>query len=101
MKEVQNNAPTWQVIPPRRLYEDAVAQMEAHAQAVAAGDAEEAVFVTSHEDVYTAGTSASSEELLASSGLPVVQTGRGGQWTWHGPGQLVLMAGAGFEPTPP
>ena len=46
MKDAQNNAPVWQVIPTSSLYEDAVAQMEAHAQAVAASDAEEAVFVT-------------------------------------------------------
>ena len=90
MKEVQNNAPAWQVIPAPSLYEGAVAQMEAHAQAVAAGTAQEAVFMTSHAGVYTAGTSAKSEELLNPAGLPVVQTGRGGQWTWHGPGQLVL-----------
>ena len=101
MKDAQNNAPAWQVIPTSSLYEDAVAQMEAHAQAVAASDAEEAVFMTCHADVYTAGTSAKIEELLNPAGLPVVQTGRGGQWTWHGPGQLVLLASAGFEPTPP
>ena len=55
-----------------------------------AGTAQEAVLITSNEAVYTAGTSAKSEELLTPSGLAVVQTGRGGQWTWHGPGQLVL-----------
>ena len=90
MNEQQKNAPLWQVIPPPSPYESAVQQMEAHARAVIAGTAQEAVFMTSHEAVYTAGTSAKSEELLNPSGLAVVQTGRGGQWTWHGPGQLVL-----------
>ena len=90
MKQAQNHSPFWQLIPPPSPYESAVQQMEAHARAVIAGTAQEAVFMTSHEAVYTAGTSAKHEELLAPSSMPVVQTGRGGQWTWHGPGQLVL-----------
>ena len=90
MNEQQKNAPLWQVIPAPSAYESAVNQMEAHARAVAAGDADEVVFITSHSSVYTAGTSAKSEDLLNPSGVPVVRTGRGGQWTWHGPGQLIL-----------
>ena len=64
--------------------------MQAHAKAVVAGEASEAVFITQHEAVYTAGTSAREEDLLNPAGIPIHRSGRGGQWTWHGPGQLIL-----------
>ena len=64
--------------------------MLAHAKALASGEASEAVFITQHESVYTAGTSAREEDLLNPAGIPTYRSGRGGQWTWHGPGQLVI-----------
>ena len=64
--------------------------MLAHAKALASGEASEAVFITQHNSVYTAGTSAREEDLLNSAGIPTYRSGRGGQWTWHGPGQLVI-----------
>ncbi len=90
MSIAEKTSPLWQAIPAPSDYARAVAEMEAHATAVAAGRAGEAVFMTSHAAVYTAGTSAKSEDLLNPAGVPTHQTGRGGQWTWHGPGQLVL-----------
>ena len=90
---MRDTAPTttvWRPISAPSNYVLAVAQMQAHAKALAAGEAPEAVFYTQHEAVYTAGTSARDEDLLNPAGTPTHRSGRGGQWTWHGPGQLVL-----------
>ncbi|MFN3286955.1 MAG: lipoyl(octanoyl) transferase LipB, partial [Sphingomonadaceae bacterium] len=63
--------------------------MEARAEAVRAGTAPELVWLLEHPPLYTAGTSAREDELLAPGALPVFRTGRGGRWTWHGPGQRI------------
>ncbi|MGO4523450.1 lipoyl(octanoyl) transferase LipB [Microvirga sp. 2MCAF35] len=70
-------------------YEEAVAFMEARAEAVAAGEARELVWLVEHPPLYTAGTSAKAEDLVDPDRFPVHQTGRGGQYTYHGPGQRV------------
>ena len=82
--------PQWIEIPSPSSYQDAVLKMESHARAVIAGTMDEAIFLTEHRPVYTAGTSAQDSELLNSSRFETVRTGRGGQWTYHGPGQLIL-----------
>ncbi len=69
-------------------YDDAVAAMEARVAAVAAGEAEELVWLLEHPPLYTAGISARDEDLLDRR-FPVHATGRGGQFTYHGPGQRV------------
>lgn len=69
-------------------YDDAVATMETRVARIAAGEARECVWLVEHPPLYTAGTSARPEDLLTSD-LPVFQTGRGGQFTYHGPGQRV------------
>ncbi len=69
-------------------YPDAVAAMEARVAAIANEGAPQAVWLLEHPPLYTAGTSARADDLL-SHDLPVYQTGRGGQYTWHGPGQRV------------
>jgi lipoyl(octanoyl) transferase len=69
-------------------YEAAVAAMEARAAAIAAGTANECVWLLEHPPLYTAGTSARPEDLVDAR-FPVFQTGRGGQFTYHGPGQRV------------
>jgi lipoyl(octanoyl) transferase len=69
-------------------YEAAVAAMESRAAAVAAGRARELVWLIEHPPLYTAGTSAKPTELIAAR-LPVHRSGRGGQFTYHGPGQRV------------
>jgi len=86
----QATPPVWLEIPPLSDYQAAVADMQGHAHAIASGHASEAVFFTEHSPVYTGGTSARPEELLNPRATPVVRTNRGGQWTWHGPGQLIL-----------
>lgn len=70
-------------------YPEALAGMKARAAAIAAGAAPEAVWLLEHPPLYTAGTSASSSDLLAPNRFPVYEAGRGGQYTYHGPGQRV------------
>lgn len=69
-------------------YRDALAEMERRNGAIAAGDARELVWLLEHPPVYTAGTSAAREELLDPR-FEVVEAGRGGRYTYHGPGQRV------------
>jgi lipoyl(octanoyl) transferase len=63
--------------------------MEARAAAIRAGTAPELVWLLEHPPLYTAGTSAKAQDLVAPDLLPVFKTGRGGQFTYHGPGQRV------------
>src|SRR5262245_32293986 len=70
-------------------YEAACALMAERVAAIAAGAAPELVWLLEHPPLYTAGTSAKPEDLVAPSRLPVHRTGRGGQFTYHGPGQRV------------
>lgn len=70
-------------------YEAAVAAMEARAAAIAAGEAPECVWLLEHPPLYTAGTSARDADLLAPGRFPVHRAGRGGEFTYHGPGQRV------------
>ncbi|WP_116597194.1 lipoyl(octanoyl) transferase LipB [Primorskyibacter marinus] len=70
-------------------YEAAVAFMEARVAAIAAGTADECVWLVEHPPLYTAGTSAKPEDLTDPDRFPVYQSKRGGQYTYHGPGQRV------------
>ena len=70
-------------------YPDALETMRARAAAIAAGEAGEAVWLLEHPPLYTAGTSAKAEDLLTPDRFPVFDAGRGGQYTYHGPGQRV------------
>jgi lipoyl(octanoyl) transferase len=70
-------------------YEPAVEEMEARVAAIRAGTAPEFVWLLEHPALYTAGTSAREEDLLDPSRLPVHRTGRGGRYTYHGPGQRI------------
>ncbi|HRE42455.1 MAG TPA: lipoyl(octanoyl) transferase LipB [Terricaulis sp.] len=79
----------WAVSPGHTAYEAAVAAMEARAAAIAAGEAGELVWLLEHPPLYTAGVSAKEGDLLAPGRFPVFKTGRGGQFTYHGPGQRV------------
>jgi lipoyl(octanoyl) transferase len=79
----------WAVSPGLTDYETAVAAMEARAAAIAAGEASELVWMLEHPPLYTAGVSAKDGDLLAPDRFPVFRTGRGGQFTYHGPGQRV------------
>jgi lipoyl(octanoyl) transferase len=70
-------------------YNEAVAFMEARAEAIHAGEAEEAIWLVEHPPLYTAGTSAKPADLLEADRFPVYESKRGGQYTYHGPGQRV------------
>jgi lipoyl(octanoyl) transferase len=79
---------TWRVEPGLTGYEDAVTVMQARVAAIRAGEATEMVWLVEHPPLYTAGTSAKPEDLREAR-LPTFAAGRGGQWTYHGPGQRV------------
>jgi lipoyl(octanoyl) transferase len=83
-------APEWRTAPGLLPYDDAVAAMEERVAAIRAGAAPELVWLIEHPPLYTAGTSASEADLIDSMGFPVYRTGRGGQFTYHGPGQRVV-----------
>jgi lipoyl(octanoyl) transferase len=78
----------WRVAEGLTPYPEAVAFMEARAAAIAEGTAPELVWLVEHPPIYTAGTSAKDADLLDAR-FPVFKTGRGGQFTYHGPGQRV------------
>jgi lipoyl(octanoyl) transferase len=80
----------WEVSDQPVGYAEAVAAMEARAEAIRRGTAPELVWLLEHPPLYTAGTSADPADLLDPDRLPVFRTGRGGQFTYHGPGQRVI-----------
>jgi lipoyl(octanoyl) transferase len=80
--------PEWTISDGLVPYPEAVAAMEARAQAIAEGRAGEQVWLLEHPPVYTAGTSANDADLLDAR-FPVFHTGRGGQYTYHGPGMRI------------
>jgi lipoyl(octanoyl) transferase len=86
----QDSAIEWAVSKAPVPYEAAVAFMEARAGAIAVGKARQLVWLLEHPALYTAGTSAKPHDLLAPSQFPVFKSGRGGQYTYHGPGQRVI-----------
>ncbi|HWU51124.1 MAG TPA: lipoyl(octanoyl) transferase LipB [Asticcacaulis sp.] len=82
--------PEWRVEPGLVAYPDAVALMEARAEAIAKGEARELIWLIEHPPLYTAGVSARPEDLIAPDRFEVFASGRGGQYTYHGPGQRVV-----------
>ncbi len=82
--------PDWRISPGLTPYAEAVAVMEARAQAIAEGTAGELVWLVEHPPLYTAGTSANARDLVDPDRFPVFEARRGGQYTYHGPGQRVV-----------
>lgn len=80
---------TWETTPGLTPYPEAMVKMDAHTEAIAQGEEPERVWLLEHPPLYTAGTSARAEDLVAPGQFPVFKTGRGGQYTYHGPGQRV------------
>jgi lipoyl(octanoyl) transferase len=86
----EGSAPVrWRVSDGLVPYEDAVAEMERQVALIADGKADELVWLVEHPPLYTAGTSADSKDLIEPDRFPVFATGRGGEYTYHGPGQRV------------
>ncbi|MBB3566304.1 lipoyl(octanoyl) transferase LipB [Rhizobium sp. BK491] len=90
MFPVQGTPPVrWRISDGLVPYEEAVATMEAEVTAIAEGQAPELVWLVEHPPLYTAGTSADAADLIEPDRFPVFATGRGGEYTYHGPGQRV------------
>jgi lipoyl(octanoyl) transferase len=79
----------WRISDAPVDYPGAVAEMEARVAAIRAGTAPELCWLLEHPALYTAGTSAHGDDLLQPGRFPVFKTGRGGQYTYHGPGQRI------------
>ena len=82
--------PEWITTPGLTDYAAATAFMEARADAIARGEADECIWLVEHPPVYTAGTSAKPADLTDPDRFPVYTSKRGGQYTYHGPGQRVI-----------
>ncbi len=81
--------PEWTTLPGLAPYAETLAAMEARVAAISSGTAPEAIWLLEHPPLYTAGTSARPEDLTDPGRFPVHSAGRGGQYTYHGPGQRV------------
>ena len=79
----------WKITDGLTSYDDAVAFMEARVASIASGEAQECVWLLEHPPLYTAGTSAKIEDLTDPDRFPVYESKRGGEYTYHGPGQRV------------
>jgi lipoyl(octanoyl) transferase len=79
----------WRVEPGLTDYDTALADMESRAAAISEGDGKERIWLLEHPPLYTAGTSAKARDLIDAR-FPVHDTGRGGQYTYHGPGQRIV-----------
>ncbi len=80
----------WRILPGLSDYAATLAAMESRVAGIAAGSAPEAIWLLEHPPLYTAGTSANPADLVAPDRFPVHVAGRGGQYTYHGPGQRVV-----------
>jgi len=89
-KSLMPPVPEWVLAPAPVPYAEAVAAMNAHVDAMLAGLAAERIWLLEHPSVYTMGLSAQAADLVRPAGIPVVRTSRGGQITYHGPGQRVI-----------
>jgi lipoyl(octanoyl) transferase len=87
--DMQSDDIEWRVSQGLLPYPEALAEMEARATAVRAGTARELAWLLEHPPLYTAGTSAVASDLIAPDRFPVYPAGRGGKYTYHGPGQRV------------
>jgi lipoyl(octanoyl) transferase len=89
MNGTHQRAVEWRISEGLTPYEEALAWMEARVAAILAGAAPECVWLLEHPPLYTAGTSAKPADLLAPGRFPVHEARRGGEYTYHGPGQRV------------
>jgi lipoyl(octanoyl) transferase len=89
MSEASDRAIEWRISTDPVAYPEAVDFMEWRVRAIRDGEAKEMIWLLEHPPLYTAGTSARAEDLLEPGRFPVYRSGRGGQYTYHGPGQRV------------
>lgn len=88
--EMSDNHPQILTLPGLTCYPDALAALDTVLQAVKEKRSPEAIMLLEHPPIYTGGTSAQDSDLLAKTAIETVSTGRGGQWTYHGPGQRII-----------
>lgn len=89
MTSLMRNGIEWRFSDENVPYEDALRFMEQRVKAIAAGEEPECIWLLEHPPLYTAGTSADSRDLIDPNRFPVYDAGRGGQYTYHGPGQRI------------
>lgn len=87
---ITDDVPEWRISSGLIEYPDALSEMEERVRAIRAGEASELVWLLEHPPLYTAGTSADISDLVDPDRFPVYDAGRGGQYTYHGPGQRVV-----------
>jgi len=92
MQPIEIYMPDWIITPGLTPYPVALARMEQIATGIRAGSERETIWLLEHPPLYTAGTSARREDLIAPDRFPVYEARRGGQYTYHGPGQRVAYA---------
>jgi lipoyl(octanoyl) transferase len=90
LKAATTAAPEWRIEPGLTDYGAAISAMQSRIAAIRAGAAAELVWFVEHPPLYTAGTSAKPADLQDANRFPTYSAGRGGQWTYHGPGQRVV-----------
>ncbi len=90
LKNPTTAASAWLTAPGLTDYDQAIATMQARITDIRANEASELIWLVEHPPLYTAGTSAHAEDLQDADRFPTYQAGRGGQWTYHGPGQRVV-----------
>lgn len=81
---------TWRNFSTPQEYSSLINKMEQKVSEIVLGESPEEIWLLEHQPVYTAGTSAKEQDLIDTSKFPVFKTGRGGQYTYHGPGQRVM-----------
>ena len=80
----------WQILHGLTPYKQALDMMESHVQSMILNKTDEQILLLEHEDVYTSGTGSTTSDLIDANNIPVFETGRGGKFTYHGPGQRVI-----------
>ena len=82
--------PNWQIFDTPLAYQPTIDAMSHHVSNVQSQQADEAIWILSHQAVYTGGTSASDSDIIGTSNIPFIETGRGGQWTYHDEGMRIV-----------
>ena len=80
----------WEISDSEVDYNTALEKMDNYVQKIISGEADEKIWLLEHPSLYTAGTSANKKDLVEPNRFPVFETKRGGQYTYHGPGQRVV-----------
>ncbi|MEQ9116447.1 MAG: lipoyl(octanoyl) transferase LipB [Rickettsiales bacterium] len=83
-------SPEWKIFDSTLEYSSTLKKMEKKVEEIIANESDEELWLLEHKPVYTAGTSSNPEDLLDKNNIPIFNAGRGGQYTYHGPGQRVM-----------